>query len=238
VSKERGKTEHIDIFSKITKNIELFIVKYLKFIVITVSVVVVALALYFSIERVYANKEEKSDNAFGKVYLVYKGISNENEEETEEGEIAEKLLELNEDFKIVINDFPNTKAAMKSAYFIGNSLFNSGKYEEAIEFYKKGYSNKGKKYYISLLCLINEASSYEQLENYEKAEQTYKTILNEFSDDFITPFTLYNLGQIYEKQDKLQNATEQYSTIVSEYDWSSWKQFAEKKLLLIKNFQL
>ena len=238
MSKEHGKTEHIDIFSKITKQIELFIVKYLKIIVITVSVVVVGLALYFSFEKINSKKLEKSDNAFGKVYLVYKDITSEKEEETEEGETAEKLIELNEDFKIVINDYPNTKAAMKSAYFIGNSLFNTGKYEEAIEYYKKGYSNKGKKYYISLLCLINEASSYEQLENYEKAEQTYKKILDEFSDEFITPFTLYNLGQIHEKQNKLQNASEQYSTIVSEYDWSTWKQFAEKKLLLIKNFQL
>ena len=238
MSKVRGKTEHIDIFSKISKHIELFIIKYLKVIVISVSVVVVALALYFSIERVYLKKEEKADNTFGKVYLVYKGIINEKEEETGEGEIAEKLMELNEDFKIVLNDYPNSKAAMKSAYFIGNSLFNSGKYEEAIAFYKKGYSKKGRKYYISLLCLINEASSYEQLENYEKAEQVYKKILSEFSEDFIIPFTLYNLGQIHEKQNKLQNATEQYSAIVSEYDWSSWKQFAEKKLLLIKNFQL
>ena len=89
-----------------------------------------------------------------------------------------------------------------------------------------------------MLCLINEASSYEQLEDYEKAEIAYKRILSEFSENFIIPFTLYNLGQIYEKQDKLQNATKQYSTIVSEYEWSSWKQFAEKKLLLIKNFQL
>jgi tetratricopeptide (TPR) repeat protein len=238
VAKNRGKSEHIDIFTKITKKIELFIVKYLKVIVISVSVVIVALALYFSIDRIYSKKEENADKAFSKVYLVYKRLLRENEEETTEEEKTEKLLDLNEDFKIVINDYPNSKAAMKSAYFIGNTLFNSGKYEEAIEFYKKGYSNKGKTFYVSMLCLLSEASCYEQLEDYEKAEQVYEKILKDFDEEFIIPFTLYNLGQIQEKQNKFQNASDKFSTIVSEYDWSSWMQFAERKLLLIKNFQL
>ena len=238
MAKDRGKTEHIDIFTKITKHIERFIVKYLKIIVISISVVVVALALYFSIDRMFSKKEEKADKAFGKVYLVYKRILSVNEEETTEEEKTEKLLDLNEDFKIVIKDYPNSKAAMKSAYFIGNTLFNSGKYVEAIEYYKKGYSKKGKSYYVSLLCLLNEASSYEQQEDYEKAEHIYKKILSDFDEEFIIPFTLYNLGQIQEKQNKFQNANNTFSTIVSDYDWSSWRQFAERKLLLIKNFQL
>ena len=139
MSKEKDKIDHIDFFSKVTKYTELFIVKYLKIIVISVSVVVIGLALYFSIEQVNSKKDEKANNAFGKVYLVYKGVINEDEKETEEGVISEKLTGLNEDFKIIINNYPNSKAAMKSAYFIGNNLYNSGNYEEAISFFKKGY---------------------------------------------------------------------------------------------------
>ena len=231
------KTEHIDIFTKITRQIENFIVKYLKVILITISVFVVALAIYFLIEHIYSKREEYADKSFGKVYLVYKNVKSESGDKITEEEKTKKLSDLTNDFKIVINDYPNSIAAMKSAYFIGNILFDSGKYKEALEYYKKGYSKKGKTNYISMLCLLNEATCYEQLEDYDKAAQVYERILSDFSDEYIVPYALYNLGQIQEKQNKFQSASDKYSKIVSGYDWSSWKQFAEKKLLLIKNFQ-
>ena len=232
MAKDLGQHHHEDLFSKITKKVELFIVKNLKVIVISISSAVVILAAYFTIDYIMLKNEEKAYSTFGRVYLVYRDILNN--EEIEEEELTNKLLDLNKDFEVVIKNYPKSKASMKSAYYIGNTLYKTGKYEEAVEYYKKGHSGKSK-YYISLLCLLNEASSYEQLGQYEKAVQVYERILNIHDDKFIIPSVLFNLGQVYEKQDKLEKSNNEYSIIVSEYGWSRWKEFAEKKLLLVKN---
>ena len=222
-----------DIFIKITKKIEHFIVKHLKVIIINISVVIIVLAAYFSVDYIFKKNEGKAQNAFDKVYLVYTDLLNK--EDMPEEELNKKLIDLNEDFKIVLNNFPKSKAAVKSAYYIGNTLYKARKYEEAVKYFEQGYTINNK-FYISFLCLQKEASSYEQLGEYEKAVQVYKKIENEFSDSFILPTVLFNLAQIYEKQDKLEKANDVYSKIVSSFQWSSWKGFAEKRQLLIKNF--
>lgn len=232
MAKDRGQHHHEDLFSKITKKIEFFIVKNLKVIVISISSIIVILTAYFTIDYIIFKNEEKANKAFGRVYLVYRSILND--EEIEEEELINKLININKDFEVVIKDYPNSKASMKSAYYIGNTMYKSGRYEEAIEYYIKGHSGNSK-YYVSLLSLLNEASSYEQLGQYENAVQVYEKILNIHDDKFIIPLVLFNLGQIHEKQDKLKKSNNEYSIIVSDYQWSSWKDFAEKKLLLLKN---
>ena len=83
---------------------------------------------------------------------------------------------------------------------------------------------------------MGEASCYEQLEEYEKAEKVYRGIIDQFDDSYIVPLIKYNLGQLYEKQDNFEMANREYSQIVTDYEWSSWKELAEKRLLLIKSF--
>lgn len=52
----------------------------------------------------------------------------------------------------------------------------------------------------------------------------------------MVPLAKFNLGQLYEKQDKYALAEQEYTEIVTQYDWSSWKELAEKRLLIIKSF--
>ncbi len=233
MAKERERHHHEDLLTKITKKIEYFIVKHLKIIVISVSSVIIVLAIYFSVDYFFSRKEEKAQGAFDKVYMVYTDILNK--EDMSEEELNKKLIDLNEDFIIVLNEYPKSKSATKSAFYIGNTLYNNEQYDEAAIYYEQG-AFVTSKYYISFLCLKNLASCYEQLDEYEKAIETYNKIEDLFIDEFITPTILFNRGQLYEKLNKFEKANDEYARIISDYPWSSWKEFAEKRQLLIKNF--
>ena len=234
MAKERVHHSTEDILYKITKKIEHFIVKYIKYIVIIISIAIVILAAYFSIDFIITKREEIAQNSFGKVYLVYRELLNE--ENLPDQELSERLLNLTEDFKIVIQDYPKSMAAAKSTYYIGNILYDETKFNEAIEYYKQGYSINNRTY-VSLLCLQKEGSCYEQIGELDKAAQLYEKIQDEYSEKYIAPTVLFSLGQIYEKQNKMEKANVVYLQIATAYQWSSWKEFAEKRQLLIKNFQ-
>jgi tetratricopeptide (TPR) repeat protein len=245
MAKAAKQQETKDFFATLTKGIERFISEHLKILIICIAVAVVGLAAYFITDYLFDRREKSANSAFGKVYLSYREISESNGSEgfdesegfveSDEEAVNEKLLSLNEDFKKVIEAYPNTYAASESAYFIGDTLYKSGRYDEAVEFFKQGYSIKLKSY-IAILCLFGEASCHEQQENYSMAESAYKRIIDEYKDSFIVPLTKYNLGQLYEKQDKYTLAEREYSQIVIQYEWSSWKELAEKRLLIIKGF--
>lgn len=233
MAKAVKKHEPEDLFSKTTKRIEKFISENLTVLIICSAVAVVGLASYFSIDYLIDRREKSAYSAFGKVYLSYKDIIENGEPEDET--VNEKLLGLNEGFQKIIEAYPNTYAASESAYFIGSILYEAGRYDEAVEYFRKGYSIKSKSL-IAILCLQGEASSYEQKEEYDLAEAAYRQIVDEYEDSFMAPLAKFNLGQLYEKQDKYSLAEREYSQIVTQYDWSSWKELAEKRLLLIKGF--
>jgi TolA-binding protein len=230
----KGKKHELkeDLLTKITKKTEQFIVRYLNIILTFIGAVVVILAAYFSINFILTKKATMAESAFGKVYLVYNRISNDTSLLAENRD--EQLINLNEDFKFVLEEYPRSAAASRSGYYIGNILFRAGKYEEALQYYGKGSLIK-KNNYSALLSLQGEASCYEQLENYEKAEEVYKTIIERYGDSFIIPTVRFNLGQLYEKQNKIDAAREEYNLLVSDYSWSSWSQLAQKRILLLKN---
>jgi len=224
---------HEDVFSRITKKIEQFISRHLKTILISISAAVVLVAAYFSVDYYIKKKQQDALAAFEKVYRVYTELTNDQDLSDEEKE--KELFVLTEDFQLVMDTYPDSKAAAKSAYYAGNILLDGEKYEQAAEYYQIG-SRIDKKYYVSFLCLQKLAICYEQLDGLEKAAQTYQEIRDEYEDTYIIPTVLFNLGQVFEKQDKLEKADEQYSLILKSYQWSSWKDLAEKRQLLLKNF--
>jgi tetratricopeptide (TPR) repeat protein len=117
-----------------------------------------------------------------------------------------QLINISEDFKFVLDEYPYGKGSL---------------------IMKNNYS--------ALLSLQGEASCFEQLEDYEEAEEVYKSIIEMYGDSFIIPTVRFNLGQLYEKQNKFDAAREEYNLIVSDYSWSSWSQLAQKRILLLKN---
>jgi TolA-binding protein len=83
---------------------------------------------------------------------------------------------------------------------------------------------------------MGAASCQEQLKNYEKAAKIYNELLASHENRYIAPTALFNLGQVLERGNKLQKAKDEYARIVDDYPWSSWKDFAEKRVMLLRNF--
>ena len=231
MAKEK-KHEETDILTKIVGKIENFLITHLKKIIISISIVVVLLASFLILNNVLGKKEIAAESAFGKVYMTYKLLLND--ENIQEKELKEKLLELAESFKAVMEEHPKTKAATKSAYYAGNIYFTYEEYEKALEYFKKGTEITRQKYYAVLLCYLGEATTYEQLGNYEKSEEIYRHIIEKYKDSFILPTVKFNLGQLYEKMNKIDEAREQYDSIISKYEWSSWSELAKKRILILK----
>jgi tetratricopeptide (TPR) repeat protein len=226
------KHEHTeDILSKIGKNIEGFVVKYLKIILLSICAVVILVASYFGLQYFFTRQEKEAESMFSKVYLVYDRTNNDSS--LGEDQMKDKLLSLGEDFKLVISTYPKSSAASRSAYYLGNIMFRYGEYEEALSYYEKGAQIKSKGY-SALLCIQSQATCYEQLEEYDKAEEQYKRIIDKYDKSFLVPMVRFSLGQIYEKQGKYKEAKEQYDVIVTDYSWSSWADLAEKKMLVLQ----
>jgi tetratricopeptide (TPR) repeat protein len=240
MAKAAKKQETVDFFTKLTVKVEKFITEHLKTILIIIGVIAVALAAYFTVDYLKKQKEKTAYSAFGKVYLDYKDIgpskgadaSLENGGPMEGGAVAKKI-DLIDDFKKIIETYPNSNAASESAYIIGNILYEAVRYDEALEYFIKSREIRPKSL-VAVISLKGEAACYEQKEDFTAAEDTYKRILEEYKDSFLVPLARFNLGQLYERQNKYEHAEQEYSTIVTRYEWSAWKELAEKRLLLIK----
>jgi tetratricopeptide (TPR) repeat protein len=226
------KQEHTEeILTRIARKIESFLVRHLKIILISIGAAVIIAAGYFGVQYMFNKKERDAESMFSKVYLAYSRINEDSS--LEEAQIEEELMALTEDFELVIDTYPNSSAASRSAYYNGNILYRFGEHEQALGFFEKGSQIK-QGGYSALLCLQGAAACYEQLGEYDEAVQRYERIVEKYSDSFIVPMVRFSLAQIYEKQEKNEEARKQYDQIVSEYGWSSWAGIAEKKILVLQ----
>ena len=125
MAKSRKQELKEDTFTKITKKTEQFIVKNLKSILLAISAVVILGGAYFTVNHVLSRKEREAESAFSKIYLAYSDASADTS--LADGQLKDKLMTLNEDFGVVLERYPKSSAASKSAYNIGNTLY---RYEE------------------------------------------------------------------------------------------------------------
>jgi len=232
MAKSRKQEHKEDAFIKIMKKTEQFISKNLKTILLAVLALIILGGAFFTVNHVLAKREQEAEGIFSKIYLAYSDANADSSLEDEQ--LRDKLMGLNEDFNVVLEQYPKSSAASRSAYYMGNTLYRYGEYEDALEIYIKG-ANIKQKSYSALLCVQGEASCFEQLEDYQNAQNRYNFIIEKYSDSFLVPMVRFSLGQIYEEQELFDEAKEQYNTIVTDYSWSSWANLAEKKILLLKN---
>ena len=232
MAKSKKQEQREDTFTKITKKTEQFLRNNFKTILYTVLALVILAASYFTLDHLLNRKEVEAEGVFSKVYLAYSNALADSSLDDEQ--LKDTLIALNDDFAMVVEQYPNSSAASRSAYHMGNTLFRYGNYAEALEQYAKGAQIKPNGY-SALLSIQGQASCYEQLGEYENAQERYNHIIEKYGDSFLVPMVKFSLGQIYEKQEMYDEAKDQYDGIVTDYSWSSWASIAEKKILLLKH---
>jgi tetratricopeptide (TPR) repeat protein len=232
MAKSRKRERPEETLTRITKKFEQFLVRNLKIIILSLGAAILVAAAYFSIDYFLEKKETAAESAFSKVYLSYSTTSSDTS--LSEQEVEEKLMSVADEYREVIEQYPKSSAASRSAYYIGNIMYRFEKYEEALLSYQQGALIKPKGY-SALLSLQGEASCHEQMGEYEKAENSYNRIIDLYTDSFLIPMVRFSLAQIYEKQARYEDARNEYDRIVTDYSWSSWAGLAEKKILVLSN---
>ena len=234
MAKEIEKRYHEeDRLTILVHKIETFIITHAKKIMFASIAIIVLVGAFFLIDYIVKKGEEAANNSFGLVYIKYSAIKND--KDLKKDELNKKLSEIVNDFKEVEKKYPKSLAASRSALFAGNILYSQGKIKEAAQEYKKGYENR-RKSYVAVLCMYNEALCYLQLEDYNKSESIYKNILSSFKKSYLIPTVNFELAQIYEAKNNVKMAKTLYNDIVKNYDWSNWKDLAEKRLILVENY--
>jgi len=229
--KSENKGYEEDKLFQIVRKVESFLVVHIRAIIVFTIVAVVGVGAYFMLDYFLSRKEENANNSFGIVYIKYKILQDNKELKSDERE--KELLEIAKNFQEVGKNYTGTRAATRSSFFAGNIFYDLKKFNDAAKEYDKGYKNR-KKSYLSVLCLLNEATCYEQLDNLGKAEEIYKMILNNYKKSYLAPTAMFQLGVLYEIKGNDKMAETEYNNILSNYDWSNWKDFSEKRLLLVK----
>lgn len=229
-NRDTGNYDEDKLF-QIVRRVESYLVTHIKAIIILSIICVIGVGIYFTIDYFLTKKEDNANNTFGMVYIKYQTMIND--KNLKDKERNKKLEGVVKDFQKVREVFPGTRAASRSEFFAGNILYKFDKIEKAAKEFEKGYENKNNSY-IASLCLLNEATCYEQLKNIDKAEEIYKTIITNYKKSYLIPTVKFLLGQLYEIKGNDKMAEMEYNKIINNYNWSNWKDFSEKRLLLVK----
>ena len=126
-------------------------------------------------------------------------------------------------------DYPNTKYSGQALYYLGESNFKLGKYEEAVKAFEAG-KKKSLPDLIRPLIYISLGYSYEALKDLPKAAATFEEAAKKFSDYYGRDELLVNAARCFRLSGKTEEAKALYEEILNKYPTSQWVDTAKQNL--------
>lgn len=118
-------------------------------------------------------------------------------------------------YKKVADEYSSTDAGNLAALSAGQSLYNSGKYEEAAKYIKK-FSSKDKVIDANAQILLGDC--YVNLKKYDDAISAFKSAVKKAEGNpQIAPRALLKQAVVYDEQKKFGDALKCYETIKNDY---------------------
>ncbi len=114
----------------------------------------------------------------------------------------------------IIDKYSGTDAAKVSNAYAGISLYNMGKYEEALKHLGK-VSSKETMVAPSVIRLMGDC--YVQLKQYDKAVQQFEKAASAANNSAISPSCLIKAARVYEHQKKYDKALAAYTQVKDKY---------------------
>ncbi|MCX8012203.1 MAG: tetratricopeptide repeat protein, partial [Desulfobacterota bacterium] len=131
------------------------------FLLIVVGIVLILLAggglFFWNIFNKRA--EEKASNLFYQAYVSYKAAKTQSKDWEEPMNLFAKITQ----------DYPRTRAAGLSFFYLGNCQFNLKKFDEAIKSYNQFLSRFSAQPQLAILAYDSLGYCYEEEKNYQKA---------------------------------------------------------------------
>jgi len=181
------------------------------------------LAVLYVGGRLYTSVTE--ENAFAlreRVVKTYNGL--------ERGMDPEKAYDrVAEDFELILDKYPRTTAGKLARVDFANICFASGKFDQAIELYKKGAGDFSKNLPFKNLILSSLGHCYEAKKDHASAVLYFEMIVSS-ENRMLKDEALFSLGRIYGEMGDAAKSKEAYQRVISDYPDSIYLDMAKEKI--------
>jgi TolA-binding protein len=137
-------------------------------------------------------------------------------------------------YQEVMRLFPRSDAAREALYQSAQCLYHLARYDEAIAAYQK-YLQQVPRGKFSVLAGLGLGNCFEQKSQFEQAVAAYTAAISNNPDDPLAGEVLVSLGRCQEAAGKREEALKTYTQVAERFPNSTWKSYAERKLLYLKS---
>ncbi|MBN2410320.1 tetratricopeptide repeat protein [candidate division KSB1 bacterium] len=179
-----------------------------KTIFISAAAIVIIIAAAF----LYNNSKIKSESA-ASVELA-RAVS-----AFQENDIQKALPLLND----IVENYGNTRSGKLALYYLANSFFKNGDYENALKNFKKFSSSFSGDELIKSSAMAGIAACYEQQGDYIQAANQYEKTADKFTKTFKAPTYLVKAARCYNLAQNSEKAKALLDKIIEQYPESKEK---------------
>jgi len=218
----KKELETPDEFITVSSRVLAFGVKHKLQVSIGFGVFLVLAILYVG-GRFYTSVTE--DNAFAlreRVVKTYNGLEKGMDLEKAYGRVAE-------DFELILDKYPRTTAGKLARVDFANICFVSGKYDRAIELYKKSVGDFKDNLPFKNLILSSLGHCYEAKKDNASAALYFEMIVSG-ENNMLKDEALFSLGRIYSEMGDTAKSNEAYQRVISDYPDSIYQDMAKEKI--------
>jgi len=137
-------------------------------------------------------------------------------------------------YQEVIRLFPRSNSAREALYQSAQCFYRLNRYDEAISAYQK-YLQQVSRGELSVLAALGLGNCYEQKSQLDQAAAAYAVAIRNHPNDPLIGEVLVSLGRCQEAAGKKEEALKTYTEIAERFPGSTWKFYAERKLLYLKS---
>lgn len=172
--------------------------------------IIVALALIFSGYRFFSiRSENKASALLGQGLAKYEKLKNDKQP-------VKAYDQVSADFQLILDKYGSKQSGKIARLTYANICYDAGKYEQAIELYKKSLKNFDKYPAIHNQVVGSLGYAYEQQADYAGAVSYFEQ-LSSAPETIMRGEALYNLGWLYDKLGQTEKSKEAYNKIISDH---------------------
>ena len=221
MSHEKKELDELDKVNAALSSSEQFIQQYQKPILLGLLAIVIIVSAIIGVRHFYVLPRENKAQA-----EMYKGVFYFEKDSFQlalQGNGADFI-----GFKAIADEYSSTKAGNLAAAYSGLSLYNLGKYDEAITYLKNFDADEE---FISPAIIGTIGDCYVNMDKYEEGVGYFERAAKKADNDMLSPIYLKKAATVYEKLGNKKKALEMYQKIKDSYPKSMSNQDIEKYIV-------
>lgn len=221
MSHEKKDLDELDKVNAALSSSEQFIQQYQKPILLGLLAIVIIVSAIIGVRHFYVLPRENKAQA-----EMYKGVFYFEKDSFQlalQGNGADFI-----GFKAIADEYSSTKAGNLAAAYSGLSLYNLGKYDEAITYLKNFDADEE---FISPAIIGTIGDCYVNMDKYEEGVGYFERAAKKADNDMLSPIYLKKAATVYEKLGNKKKALEMYQKIKDSYPKSMSNQDIEKYIV-------